>query len=140
MAQQIAHLALVVRDYDEAIAYYTGKLGFALVEDTPLGGGKRWVVISPARRRRHLAPPRPGRDRPSSRPASATRPAAACSSSSTPTTSGATTHAPRAQDVKFVEEPRDEEYGTVVVFEDLYGNAGTWCSGALADWFDRLRP
>ena len=47
MAQSIAHVAIVVRDYDEAIAYYTGALGFDLVEDTPLGGGKRWVLVRP---------------------------------------------------------------------------------------------
>src|SRR5437763_14864652 len=47
MGQEITAVALVVRDYDEAIAYFTGSLRFALVEDTPLGGGKRWVVVRP---------------------------------------------------------------------------------------------
>jgi catechol 2,3-dioxygenase-like lactoylglutathione lyase family enzyme len=47
MGQSIAAVALVVRDYDEAIAFYTGCLGFTLVEDTPPGGGKRWVVVAP---------------------------------------------------------------------------------------------
>ncbi|RZK46838.1 MAG: VOC family protein, partial [Hymenobacter sp.] len=47
MLQQIAHLTLVVRDYDEAIAFYTHQLGFQLVADTPLGGGKRWVLVAP---------------------------------------------------------------------------------------------
>ena len=45
--QTIGHVTLLVREYDEAIAYYTTCLGFALVEDTPLGGGKRWVLVAP---------------------------------------------------------------------------------------------
>jgi catechol 2,3-dioxygenase-like lactoylglutathione lyase family enzyme len=47
MSLVLAQLALVVRDYDEAIAWYTQALGFALLEDTPLGAGKRWVVVAP---------------------------------------------------------------------------------------------
>ena len=47
MPQSIAAVALVVPDYDEAIAWYTGVLGFELVEDRPLGGGKRWVRVAP---------------------------------------------------------------------------------------------
>lgn len=47
MNQRIAHITLVVRDYDEAIAFYTEKLGFQLLEDTPLSPAKRWVLVSP---------------------------------------------------------------------------------------------
>ncbi len=47
MAQYIGNVTLVVRDYDEAIAFYTGKLGFTLSEDTSLGDTKRWVVVRP---------------------------------------------------------------------------------------------
>ena len=47
MKQHIAHIALVVRDYDEAIQFYTGKLQFTLVEDTVLSDSKRWVLIAP---------------------------------------------------------------------------------------------
>jgi catechol 2,3-dioxygenase-like lactoylglutathione lyase family enzyme len=47
MSQQIAHITLVVRDYDEAIEFYTTKLGFLLVEDTLLDEGKRWVLVAP---------------------------------------------------------------------------------------------
>ena len=47
MPMRIAHFALTVRDYDEAIAFYVGKLGFALLEDTDLGGEKRWVRVQP---------------------------------------------------------------------------------------------
>jgi catechol 2,3-dioxygenase-like lactoylglutathione lyase family enzyme len=47
MRQRIAHLTLVVKDYDEAIAFYTKKLHFTLVEDTPLSDAKRWVLVAP---------------------------------------------------------------------------------------------
>lgn len=47
MYQRIAHISLVVKNYDEAIAWYQTKLGFQLIEDTPLGDGKRWVTIAP---------------------------------------------------------------------------------------------
>jgi hypothetical protein len=47
MNHALAHVAIVVRDYDEAIAFYTGVLGFRLVEDTPREPGKRWVVVAP---------------------------------------------------------------------------------------------
>lgn len=47
MRQRIGLVTLVVSDYDEAIAWFTQKLGFALVQDTPVGAGKRWVVVAP---------------------------------------------------------------------------------------------
>src|SRR5215207_2295372 len=47
MKQSIAHIALVVDDYDEAIELYTGKLDFTLVEDTPQSKTKRWVLVAP---------------------------------------------------------------------------------------------
>jgi catechol 2,3-dioxygenase-like lactoylglutathione lyase family enzyme len=47
MTQSIAHIALVVKDYDEAIAFYTQKLHFTLVEDTVLSETKRWVLVAP---------------------------------------------------------------------------------------------
>jgi len=47
VAQHLAAIALLVRDYDEARAYYTGTLGFDLVEDADMGGGKRWLVVRP---------------------------------------------------------------------------------------------
>ncbi len=67
MPMRLSLTAVLVRDYDEAIAFYVGKLGFSLAADTDQGGGKRWVVV-------------------------------------------------------FLEQPRREPYGTVAVFEDLYGN------------------
>lgn len=47
--RRIAHIALIVRDYDEAIAFYVDKLGFYLIEDTMLSDAKRWVLVSPSR-------------------------------------------------------------------------------------------
>jgi len=47
MYQRIAYVALVVKDYDEAIAFYVGKLGFQLIEDTKLSEDKRWVLVAP---------------------------------------------------------------------------------------------
>lgn len=46
-AISVARLSLAVRDYDEAVAFFTGALGFEVVEDEPRGGGKRWVVVAP---------------------------------------------------------------------------------------------
>ncbi len=121
MSQSLSHIALVVRDYDEAINYFTNSLGFRLVEDTPLGTGKRWVLVSP-----------PG-------PGGASLLLAKAASPRQLERVGDQTggrvflflhtddfwrdyQAMRGKGVKFVEEPRQEAYGTVVVFEDLYGN------------------
>ncbi len=121
MARSIASLALVVRDYDEAIAFFTDALRFDLVEDTPLGGGKRWVRIAPAE----------------------------CGGASLLLARAATPEQEKAvgnqtggrvflfletsdfwddfrhmqsRGVRFLEQPRQEPYGQVVVFLDLYGN------------------
>jgi catechol 2,3-dioxygenase-like lactoylglutathione lyase family enzyme len=119
--QRIGHISVLVRDYDEAIAYYTTVMGFSLIEDTDLGGGKRWVRVAPrgakesqlllakAKNNEELAAV--GRQ------------------------SGGRVflflhcddfwHDYRelvSHGVKFAEAPRNEGYGTVAVFEDLYGN------------------
>ena len=121
MSQTIAHLALVVRDYDEAIAFYTTSLGFELLEDTPLGDGKRWVLVAP-----------PGG-------AGAALLLARAATPEQELRIGDQTggrvflflrtddfwrdyEAMRSRGVRFTEEPRHEPYGTVVVFLDLYGN------------------
>lgn len=125
MGQTLAHVTLVVRDYDEAIVFFTQKLGFALIEDRALGGEdrKRFVRVAPAgvgggaslllaraatpEQEAHIGNQTGGRvflflhtddfDR---------------------------DHAlMKARGVKFREEPRSEPYGKVAVFEDLYGNA-----------------
>ena len=66
MIQSIVHIALVVKDYDEAIAFYTEKLNFTLIEDTyQPEQDKRWVVVAPPARsaRRYCLPRRPSRSK-----------------------------------------------------------------------------
>lgn len=122
MTQHIGHVTLVVDDYDRAIAWYTRALGFRLVADTPLGGGKRWVLVSP-----------PGGDGGTSLLlARADGPEQAARIGDQAggrvflfliTDDFARDHAAfTARGVEFLEEPRHEGYGTVAVFRDLYGN------------------
>jgi catechol 2,3-dioxygenase-like lactoylglutathione lyase family enzyme len=120
VGQEIAAVALVVRDYDEAITYFTGCLRFAVAEDTPLGGGKRWVVVRP-----------PGGGTALLLARAATSEQAARVGDQT---GGRVLlflrrddfwrdyHDMRSRGVRFTEEPREEAYGTVAVFLDLYGN------------------
>jgi catechol 2,3-dioxygenase-like lactoylglutathione lyase family enzyme len=119
--QRIGYVALVVRDYDEAIAYYTEALGFGVVEDTDLGGGKRWVLLAA-----------PGSVETRLLLAKASTPEQMARIGDQ--TGGRvflflhTDDFQRdyremsARGVKFCEAPREESYGTVAVFEDLYGN------------------
>ncbi len=121
MRQHIAAVTLVVRDYDEAIAFYTGALGFALVEDTPLTDGKRWVLVRPA-----------GSAGTALLLARADGPAQAARVGNATggrvgfflyTDDFRRDHAAFTErGVRFVEAPREEAYGTVAVFVDLYGN------------------
>lgn len=122
MKQSLGLVSLVVRDYDEAIAFFVEKLGFRLVEDSPVPEqGKRWVVVSP-----------PGASESQLLLARASTPEQA-------TRIGAQTggrvflflytddfwrdyETYRARGVVFVREPVEQPYGTVAVFEDLYGN------------------
>jgi catechol 2,3-dioxygenase-like lactoylglutathione lyase family enzyme len=122
MSQKLFLVSLVVREYDEAIAFYCGRLGFRLVEDTDQPEqGKRWVVVAP-----------PGEGGAQLLLARATTPEQARAI-------GAQTGGRvflfletddfrrdydryRAAGVKFVREPKQAAYGTVAVFEDLYGN------------------
>ena len=121
MKQSLAHFAIVVRDYDEAIEFYTRALGFELIEDTPLGAGKRWVLVAPrggngvslllaqaanADQSNHIGNQTGGRVFAFLHTDDFARDHAAMS----------------AHGVRFVEGPRYEAYGTVAVFEDLYGN------------------
>ncbi len=121
MNQFIAHLALVVRDYDEAIEFYTGKLGFRLIEDTILSETKRWVLVAP-----------PGNGQCSLLLARAAKPEQLQVIGNQ--TGGRvflflfTDDFYRDYDtmigrgIHFVRPPSREKYGTVAVFEDLYGN------------------
>ena len=122
MRQSIGLVSLVVREYDEALAFYVGTLGFTLVEDTAVPEqNKRWVVVAPpgstgtrlllARAANHEQLERVGNQ-----------------------TGGRVFlflytdnferdyQAYQAKGVMFVREPKEEPYGTVAVFKDLYGN------------------
>jgi len=121
MRQCIALTALVVGDYDEAIDFYVGKLGFILAEDRALSPGKRWVVVRP-----------PGAQEGGlllARAASEEQWNAVGNQSGgrvflfLQTDDFARDHSALTErGVRFLEEPRRETYGTVAVFEDLYGN------------------
>ena len=122
MNQAILHVALVVRDYDEAIAFFCGKLHFTLVEDTyQPEQDKRWVLVSP-----------PGSS-------GTTLLLARAATPEQEDFIGRQTggrvflflqtddfwrdfNAMRASGINFVREPKEASYGTVAVFEDLYGN------------------
>lgn len=121
MKQSLAHIALVVGDYDEAIAFYTGKLHFRLMEDTVLSETKRWVVVAP----------------PGSAGCSLLLAKAAgdeqCSRVGNQTGGRVflflhTDDFERdyadmqARGIEFVRPPAKEPYGVVAVFKDLYGN------------------
>ncbi len=121
MKQYIAQMSLVVKDYDEAILFYTQKLGFILKEDTILSETKRWVVVSP-----------PGSNECSLLLAKAAKPEQLNAVGNQ--TGGRVFlflytddfyrdyRAMLEKGVHFVRPPVKEEYGTVAVFEDLYGN------------------
>lgn len=110
-----------MHDYDEAIAYFVGKLGFALLEDTPLSPTKRWVVVAPAGARE--AALLLARANGPEQSAAVGRQGGGRVFLFLHTDDFARDYATwRARGVQFVEAPRDEPYGTVVVFEDLYGN------------------
>jgi len=120
MSSSLAHVTLVVADYDQAIAYFCDTLGFDLVEDRPIGGGKRWVLVRPPgggsallfakavtpSQRDHIGDQTGGRVAFFLHTDNFRR----------------DWESMRARGVKFVEGPRHEPYGTVVVFEDVFGN------------------
>lgn len=121
MTRSVAQVTVLVRDYDEAIEYFRRALRFDLVEDTPLEPGKRWVVVAP--------PAAPGAGLLLARAATAEQRGAIGNQA------GGRVFLflesadfwddyehMRAQGVEFQEAPREEAYGTVAVFRDLYGN------------------
>jgi catechol 2,3-dioxygenase-like lactoylglutathione lyase family enzyme len=121
MAQSLAHIALVVRDYDEAIAWFLDKLGFALVADEYQSEqDKRWVLVAPAGGGTSLLLARaasPEQER------FIGNQAGGRVFLFLATDDFARDHeAMRAKGVRFVREPKTAAYGTVAVFEDLYGN------------------
>jgi catechol 2,3-dioxygenase-like lactoylglutathione lyase family enzyme len=125
MSQNLAHVSFLVRDYDEAIRFFTESLGFDLIEDSPSkdrdGNEKRWVLVAPpGSRGTNLLLAKASNEEESNRIGNQT---------------GGRVflflytddfwrdyRAMSARGVKFVREPREEEYGIVAVFEDLYGN------------------
>ncbi len=121
MKQSIATIALVVAEYEEAIAFYRDAVGFTLVEDTPLAPGKRWVVLTPpgGDGARLLLAKADGPDQ----QAVVGKQAGGRVMLFLQTDDFDRDHARmQANGVHFLEEPRREAYGTVAVFVDLYGN------------------
>ncbi len=119
MTQTIATMTLVVAEYDEAIAFYRDKLGFVLIEDTDLGA-KRWVVVGPAGAGARLLLARA--DGPLQRAAIGNQTGGRVMGFIESSDFSADFAAMTANGVKFLEQPRHESYGRVVVFADLYGN------------------
>lgn len=120
MKQQLAHIALVVDDYDEAIHFYTQKLHFRLVEDTVMSETKRWVLVAPPGSTTCLLLAKAANDEQRSRVGNQT---------------GGRVflflytddfyrdyNDMLSKGIAFVREPAKEPYGTVAVFKDLYGN------------------
>jgi catechol 2,3-dioxygenase-like lactoylglutathione lyase family enzyme len=120
MPQSISLVTLVVPDYDEAIAYYVGKLGFDLLEDTPLNDGKRWVCVAPADGGTALLLAR----------AEGPQQAAIVGNQTGGRVGFFLTTDDFARDyaamvhagVEFLEVPREEVYGMVAIFRDPFGN------------------
>ncbi|MCC4242392.1 VOC family protein [Thalassospira povalilytica] len=113
--------ALIVRDYDDAIAFYTDKVGFDLIEDTDMGDGKRWVIVAPkgATETRILLARASGADQENA----IGNQTGGRVGFFLNTDDFARDHARMTKaGVQFLEAPRHEPYGTVAVFEDLYGN------------------
>ena len=121
MQQTLGHIALLVRDYDEALEFFTWTLHFTVIEDTRLSEAKRWVLVAP-----------PGSEGTHLLLAQAATPEQASRIGNQ--TGGRVFLFLHTDDfwrdykemtsrkVKFVRPPSDEVYGTVAVFEDLYGN------------------
>ena len=124
MTQRLAALTLLVRDYDEALAFFVATLGFELLEDTPLGAGKRWVRVRPPGRAGD-----PGTSLLLARAATPEQQARVGDQTGGRVFLFLETDDFRrdyerwqGKGVRFLEAPREEPYGTVAVFEDLYGN------------------
>lgn len=122
MQQQLAHVALVVRDYDEAIHFYTRQLGFTLAADTPLGGGKRWVLVAPPGGAGGSALLLARADGPEQLSRVGNQTGGRVFLFLTTDDFWRDYRAFQARGVRFLETPREEAYATVVVFADLYGN------------------
>jgi catechol 2,3-dioxygenase-like lactoylglutathione lyase family enzyme len=125
MAQTLGYVALVVRDYDEAITFFTQILGFALIEDSPskdrTGEAKRWVLVAPpGSRGTRILLARASNLEEASRIGNQTGGRVFMFLHTDDFQRDYKAMIERG--VKFNENPREEPYGTVAVFEDLYGN------------------
>lgn len=122
MNQAIAHVALVVREYDEAIEFFTGKLGFQLIEDKYIAAqDKRWVVVAPrGGNGARLLLARAADERQQS--AIGNQTGGRVFLFLTTDDFWRDYHAMQNEGIRFVRQPVTEPYGTVAVFEDLYGN------------------
>lgn len=121
MKRRISTISVVVRDYDEAIEFYTQQMGFVLVEDTPLTEGKRWVVVAPS------TGSSPGlllaRAATSDQTAHVGNQTGGRVFLFLETDDFARDHAAMKKNgIEFLEEPREESYATVAQFRDPYGN------------------
>ncbi len=122
MHQTIAHIALIVRDYDEAIAFYTQKLNFTLLEDTyQPEQAKRWVVVAPPNSSgTSLLLARASK--PEQEPFIGNQAGGRVFLFLQTDDFWRDYHAMQANGITFVREPKQADYGTVAVFSDLYGN------------------
>lgn len=120
MSQKIAHIAIVVKDYDEAIDFYTQKLKFTLVEDTPLSETKRWVVVKPSGSACSLLLAKASTKEQAGRIGNQTGGRVFLFLHTTNFDQDFQNLA--EQKIKIVRQPSQEAYGKVAVFEDLYGN------------------
>jgi len=120
MPLRIPHFTYLVRDYDEAIAWFVDKLGFVLAGDTDLGGGKRWVLLGPKEGGVRLLL---GKAVTAEQEAVIGHQGGGRVFLFLETDDFARDYAAfMAAGVMFLEAPRHETYGSVAVFEDLYGN------------------
>lgn len=139
MPQTLAHVAFLVRDYDEALTFLTEALGFRVVQDRPLPEGKRWLLVAP-----------PGSQGTNLLLAQAATPEQV---QQVGKQAGGRVflflytdnfwrdyRLMQAACVKFLESPREEPYGTVAVFEDLYGNKWDLLQPAIASSATQPKP
>ena len=121
MPQSVLLVSLVVRDYDEALTFFVGQLGFDLVEDTPVAEGKRWVVVAPRGARGcQVLLARAATEEQRTRIGNQTGGRVFLFLSTDNFWRDYQNY--RSRGIEFVREPKEETYGTVAVFKDLYGN------------------
>lgn len=120
MKQKIVHMALVVADYDDAIKFYTEKLDFELIEDTPLSETKRWVLVAPKGGDSQLLLAKGVGEEQQSRIGNQTGGRVFLFLQTDDFWRDFNKYVERG--IEFARPPKVEEYGTVAVFKDLYGN------------------